>query len=113
MKSQNVVNPQFPHRVTITRVSESDSPFDDTESTSVIYDGEGRSYTNTTTFGDGVVAENKRKTSIPVLYKEWRDSILFGDRIRIVKNRLVEEGIVRDFEPCNFGSMIYWEIIRQ
>ncbi len=114
MKKQNANNPRFPHTIKVTRVVVSDNPFDAEEETLCLYCGKGRSYTNTTTDGDGKVVTNMRKASIPVVFDEWKEgkSILNGDTIEVQIGNIYEKGIVRDMEPCNFGTEIYWDYIR-
>lgn len=120
MRKNSVKNPRYPHQITITRVShvESDSnnPFvragGDTVRT-IVYDGKGRSFTDTTTDGNGRVDTNKRKASIPVRYDAWKDLWpLDGDEIAVVMGDVTERGRVKDFEPDNDRSIIYWEYNR-
>lgn len=80
----------------------------------VIYEGEGRSYTDTTTEGDKYVDQNKRKASIPVRYDEWvaGKCPLDGDTIYATVGNNVEKGMVKDCEPDNNRTVVYWEFIR-
>ena len=81
MLKENIRDPRYPHRIKIVRMmvgkSEPSDPFADDDAPVgndeeiVIYEGEGRSYTDTTTEGDKYVDQNKRKASIPVRYDEW------------------------------------------
>ena len=103
-------NPRYPHHVTITRV-EAASPFDDATSRE-LYHGCGRSYTDTTTTGDNNVDMNRRKCSIPMRFDKWEEHVLDGDTITVVKGSLVEVGRVRDFEPDNDRTVVYWELVR-
>lgn len=103
-------NPRYPHCVTITRV-EAASPFDDVTSR-VVYQGKGRSYTDTTTTGDNNVDMNRRKCSIPMRYDKWKEPVLDGDTITVVIGTLTEVGRVRDFEPDNDRTVVYWELVR-
>lgn len=115
MRKRKVFNPRFPHTVKVTRVQVSDNPFDTEEDEIVVlYEGKGRSYTNTTTDGDGKVVTNMRKASIPVVFDEWEEGmeIRNGDTIEVVIGNIEEKGVVRDMEPCNFGTEIYWDYIR-
>lgn len=77
----------------------------------VIYEGEGRSYTDTTTTGDAKVDTNKRKASIPVRFDEWEEGKvpMSGDILTAVKGSITEEWEVKDFEPDNDRSVIYGE----
>ena len=122
MKKEMIVNDRYPHSVKITRrkeAVESDDPFDRAdggEDTVVIYEGKGRSYTDTTTTGSVAVDVNKRKASIPVRFDEWKDDThwpMDGDIIEVVKGNVTEKGEVKDFEPDNNRSVIYWELVRQ
>ena len=103
-------NPRYPHGVRIVRV-EASSPFDET-SERVLYCGCGRAYTDTTTTGDNNVDMNRRKCSIPVRFDLWDEPVLDGDTITVIKGTLTEVGRVRDFEPDNDRTVIYWELVR-
>lgn len=80
----------------------------------VIYEGEGRSYTDTTTEGGKNVDENKRKASIPVRYDEWGAGRcpLDGDIIYAMVGNNTEVGIVKDCEPDNNRTVVYWDFTR-
>ncbi len=80
----------------------------------VIYEGEGRSYTDTTTEGDKYVDQNKRKASIPVRYDEWvaGKCPLDGDTIYATVGNNTEKGIVKDCEPDNNRTVVYWNLTR-
>lgn len=124
MEKPNINNPRYPHFVKIVRViagkAGPNDPFaddnapvgDDTEI--VIYEGVGRSYTDTTTEGDKKVDENKRKSSIPVRYDEWDEGRqpLDGDIIYSTVGKNTEVGMVKDSEPDNNRSVIYWDFTR-
>ena len=124
MRKANIINPRYPHTIKIVRVlvgkADENDPFadddakvgEDTEI--VIYEGEGRSYTDTTTEGGKNVDENKRKASIPVRYDEWGAGRcpLDGDTIYATIGNNTEVGIVKDCEPDNNRTVVYWEYIR-
>lgn len=113
MLKSKVDNPRYPHHVVITRVEISDDPFSEEQTERVLYDGIGRSYTDTTTTGSVKVDYNKRKSSIPMRFDKWEEPVLDGDTIKTIKNgKLVEEGRVRDFEPDNDRTVIYWDLVR-
>ena len=79
----------------------------------IVYEGIGRSYTDTTTTGDANVDSNKRKASIPVRFDEWNSLIpMTGDVLIAVKGNITEEWEVKDFEPDNNRSVIYGEMSR-
>lgn len=80
----------------------------------VLYDGRGRSFTDTTTNGNVEVDTNKRKASIPVRYDEWGagEKPLDGDTIYVTVGRNTEIGRVRDCEPDNNRSLVYWDFVR-
>ena len=80
----------------------------------VIYEGEGRSYTDTTTEGDKYVDQNKRKASIPVRYDEWGagKQPLDGDEIEVLIGNNREVGIIKDSEPDNNRTLVYWNFRR-
>lgn len=133
MRKETVNNQRYPHTIRIVRVSAvqkpaghggvddedpfaSDSgPADKTEKVeTVLYEGKGRSFTDTTTNGTEKVDINKRKASIPVRYDEWGAGRkpLDGDTIYATVGNNAEIGRVRDCEPDNDRSIVYWEFVR-
>ena len=120
MEKSEIINKRYPHVVKITRkgVGEGieDNPFakDVEPETEVLYEGEGRSYTDTTTEGDKWVDENKRKASIPVRYDEWGagKQPLDGDEIEVLIGSNREVGIIKDSEPDNNRTVVYWNFRR-
>ena len=120
MEKSEIINKRYPHVVKITRkgVGEGieDDPFaEDVEpETEVLYEGEGRSFTDTTTEGDKWVDENKRKASIPVRYDEWGagKQPLDGDEIEVFIGNNCEVGIIKDSEPDNNRTLVYWNFRR-
>ena len=124
MRKANIRNPRYPHTIKIVRVlvgkADENDPFagddakvgEDTEI--VIYEGEGRSYTDTTTEGGKNVDENKRKASIPVRYDEWDAGRcpLDGDMIYATVGNNTEVGMVNDCEPDNNRTVVYWDFTR-
>lgn len=112
MRAQTFPNPRFPHRVRIWREERGSDAFEDTVDERVLYDGVGRSFTNTTTTGDDHVVMNTRKCALPVLYDQWVEPVLAGDRIMVETGGGREWGEVTDFEPSNFGSEVYWHFVR-
>lgn len=134
MEEVLVDNPRYPHDILIYRVGkkaidtkpspDDDDPFSevanidvssDAESEkTILYQGKGRSYTDTTTNGDGKVESNKRKASIPVRFDEWKEDSwpLDGDTIEVTHGNVKERGTVKDFEPDNNRSVVYWELLR-
>jgi hypothetical protein len=116
MRKEKIDNPRYPHHITIVRkvyrdwLSESSSSSDDDL---IVYDGVGRSYTDTTTTGNAHVDSNKRKASIPMRFDEWGELIpLSGDILYVTKNNISEEWEVKDFEPDNDRSVVYGELNR-
>lgn len=114
-----IINDRYPHNIKIVRVSHEDgvdNPFSDESDKleTVLYDGRGRSYTDTTTEGDKNVDENKRKASIPVRFDEWDAGMqpLDGDTIYATVGNNVEVGMVKDCEPDNNRTVIYWDFRR-
>lgn len=106
-------NPRYPHTIKIVRTVLSENPFDDGTDEDVLYEGPGRSFTDTTTTGD-IVDVNKRKASIPVRYDVWgagREP-LDGDTIIATVGENSEIGVVRDCEPDNDRSLVYWDFVR-
>ena len=124
MLKENIRNPRYPHRIKIVRIivgktdpsdpfADDDAPVGNDEEI-VIYEGEGRSYTDTTTEGDKYVDQNKRKASIPVRYDEWDADRypLDGDTIYATIGNNVEKGMVKDCEPDNNRTVVYWDFTR-
>lgn len=123
MEKENIRNPRYPHIVKIVRVipgkGDEDNPFADDDADVedkeiVIYEGMGRSFTDTTTEGNNRVDENKRKTSIPVRYDEWDAGRcpLDGDTIYSTVGNNTEIGMVKDCEPDNNRTLVYWDFTR-
>lgn len=115
MEKPAIVNKRYPHTVRIVRIMPEEDPFSDKEGAeTVLYEGEGRSFTDTTTEGTKNVDENKRKSSIPVRYDEWDKDRrpLDGDTILSTVGENQETGIVKDCEPDNNRTLIYWEFRR-
>lgn len=124
MEKENIRNPRYPHIIKIVRnvVGKADpnDPFADDDAPvgkdkeTILYYGEGRSYTDTTTEGDKRVDENKRKASIPVRYDEWDADRcpLDGDLIYATVGNNTEVGIVKDCEPDNNRTVVYWNLRR-
>ena len=124
MEKENIRNPRYPHIIKIVRKvvgkADPDDPFADDDAPVgedkeiILYNGEGRSYTDTTTVGDKYVDQNKRKASIPVRYDEWGAGRcpLDGDTIYATIGNKTEVGIVKDCEPDNNRTVVYWEYIR-
>lgn len=111
MRKKVISNPRYPHTIRIERAILPERFSDAKPEKVVIYEGPGRSYTDTTTTGDAKVDLNKRKASIPVRFDEWDgDKIpMSGDILKVTKGCIVEEWEVRDFEPDNNRSVIYGE----
>ena len=128
MRKVTVDNPRYPHHIRIVRKVEEDwlaeaeesaeEPSGEPEGTGteqevVVYEGFGRSYTDTTTTGDAKVDTNKRKASIPVRFSEWRGLVpMSGDLVYVTKGSISEEWEVKDFEPDNNRSVVYGELNR-
>ena len=123
MRKEKIDNPRWPHEVRITRVvpgkGSEDNPFADDDAaeedtTALLYDGRGRSYTDTTTEGNTVVDLNKRKASIPRRFDEWEEGEfpLDGDTIEVRIGKHRETGIVKDAEGDNDRTVVYWNLRR-
>lgn len=113
MRKNKVDNPRYPHTIRIVRMTYPDRFSTGSATEETIYEGVGRSYTETTTTGDRKVDTNKRKASIPVRFDEWGDKIpMSGDIVKVVKGNIREEWEVKDFEPDNNRSVIYGEYNR-
>lgn len=130
MRKVKIDNPRYPHYIRIIRkvvkdwLDDDDNVVDvagstdgsdegaDTDET-VVYEGVGRSYTETTTTGDKKVDTNKRKASIPVRFNEWSTLVpMSGDIVYVTKGAVTEEWEVKDFEPDNNRSVVYGEMNR-
>lgn len=119
---EEIINERYPHGILIRRVVpgrvDAENPFSDSASLedveAVVYDGEGRSFTDTTTEGNNYIDENKRKASIPVRYDEWVAGIkpTDGDLIRVTIGNNVEDGVVYDCESDNNRTLVYWNLRR-
>ncbi len=109
MRKKVISNPRYPHTIVIVRAVMPDRYSDEDPTEEIIYEGEGRSYTDTTTTGDAKVDTNKRKASIPVRFDEWEKIPMSGDILRVTKGSIKEEWIVKDFEPDNNRSVVYGE----
>lgn len=117
-----IINERYPHSILIMRVVpgrvDAENPFSDSASLedveAVVYDGEGRSFTDTTTEGNNYIDENKRKASIPVRYDEWDagSKPTDGDLIRVTIGNNVEDGVVYDCESDNNRTLVYWNLRR-
>lgn len=131
MKKEEIDNPRYPHYIRIIRkvekdwlddddnvvdVASSDSSSSSSEGDSdeqVVYEGPGRSYTDTTTTGDKKVDTNRRKASIPVRFDEWSTLVpMSGDIVYVTKGSISEQWEVKDFEPDNNRSVVYGEMNR-
>lgn len=113
MRKREVVNPRYPHEITIVRRTLPDRYSEDEMTEEIIYQGKGRSYTDTTTTGDAKVDSNKRKASIPMRFDQWTGKVpMSGDILTAVKGNITEQWEVKDFEPDNDRSVIYGEYNR-
>jgi hypothetical protein len=123
MRDETPNNPRYPHFIKIVRVNAAaqnvdiDDPLAEVPSgpsEETLYDSKGRSYTDTTTNGSVEVDTNKRKASIPVRYDEWEANKkpLDGDTIYATVGNIVETGMVRDCEPGNDNTIVYWDFVR-
>lgn len=136
MRKEVISNPRYPHTIKIVRILEEvvpvenaseledEDPFASNDTSTpqtkterkevVLYEGCGRSFTDTTTNGMGKVDINKRKASIPVRYDKWEANRqpLDGDTIHVIIGCNTEEGRVRDCEPDNDRTIVYWELVR-
>ena len=92
MRKNKVDNPRYPHTIRIVRMTYPDRFSKGSATEEIIYEGVGRSYTETTTTGDRKVDTNKRKASIPVRYDEWGEKIPMSGDIVKDNNRSVIYG---------------------
>ena len=116
MEQLEIINKRYSHIVKITRKVLDDDPFaeDAKVKVEVLYEDVGRSFTDTTTDGGKNVDENKRKVSIPVRYDEWGagKQPLDGDIIEVFIGENREIGMVKDSEPDNNRTIVYWNYRR-
>ena len=121
MRRLEVDNPRYPHKIRIVRRLSPERYSDEECREVTVYEGFGRSYTDTTTTGDGRVDLNKRKASIPVRFDGWPLHLgddgeplipMSGDILYVTKNDISEQWEVKDFEPDNDRSVIYGEMNR-
>lgn len=125
MRKVTISNPRYPHSIRIVRVNQNapgngdpEDPLyeknEDVEKEVILYDGEGRSFTDTTTTGTDDVDVNKRKASIPVRFDEWAKGLkpLSGDTIYATIGSCQEVGMVRDCESDNNRTLVYWDLTR-
>lgn len=135
MLKKKIDNPRYPHTIRIVRKEKTEdiNPFIDGEVKEIIlYEGKGRGYTDTTTTGSSSVESNKRKASIPVRFDEWGGTVdvfldetgnpfeqqvtryvpMSGDEIEVWKDKWYERGVVKDAEPDNDRTVVYWEMVR-
>ena len=123
MRKVKADNPRYPHTVRIVRREFADRYSEGELAEHVIYEGPGRSYTDTTTTGSAKVDINKRKASIPVRFDEWKAPAgepagtvalipMSGDIVLVTKGSITEEWEVKDFEPDNDRSVVYGQLNR-
>lgn len=112
MKRRTLDNPRYPHAIKVVRTFVEDDPFVENDEAVVMYEGCGRSYTDTTVTGSGKMDRNRRKAVIPVRFDEWAKSLLDGDAIIATMGNIVEEGVIKDVEPDNERTVVYWELGR-
>lgn len=125
MREEEINNPRYPHTIRIVRVNLSSAanadpddpsvaPSEDVEAETVLYEGAGRAFTDTTTTGSAEVDRNKRKASIPVRFSEWETGLmpLDGDTVYATIGRNTEVGTVRDSEAGNNNTLVYWDFVR-
>jgi hypothetical protein len=107
-----VENPRYPHTLIIERKGEdATNPFVDVTENTVIYDDCCRSYTQTRTSVSGDVITNQRIIAVPKNVKDWtaEDLPKTGDLVTVTKGVQIEEGVIVDVRPNNFGTDIAWE----
>lgn len=111
MRKDKIDNERFPHVVKITRNTGSNDPFNSTATEKVLYNGIGRSFSSTTTDGNGKVITNSRQVSLPLKFNEWTEPILNNDIIKVTIGNLSETGMILDMAANNGTTTIYWESI--
>lgn len=125
MRKEEIINYRYPHTIRIVRKNmdssgngDPDDPLyennEEAEAETILYEGEGRSFTDTTTTGTEEVDVNRRKASIPVRFDEWAadKKPLNGDTIYAAIGSNTEIGMVRDCESDNNRTLVYWDLVR-
>lgn len=115
--SKSVTNKRFPHHIKVYGLQVNggdDDPFTKANQRKIVYKGVGRSFTDTTTTGDGKVIVNRRKASIPKVYSDFSDTnvILPDYMIEVTIGGYTEIGFVKDVEAGTMGTNIIWELSR-
>lgn len=90
-----------------TPVEEEDSSESEDGQTTVIYEGECRSYAKNTTSDKGEVIVSYRGLALPLTQDDWDALGIFpqeGDEIAVDRGAYKEYGRVIDREPANFGG---------
>ncbi len=125
MRKEEIINYRYPHTIRIVRKNmgasgngDPDDPLydnnEEADAETILYEGEGRSFTDTTTTGTEEVDVNRRKASIPVRFDEWAadKKPLNGDTIYATIGSNAEIGMVRDCESDNNRTLVYWDLVR-
>lgn len=118
MKKTIIRNPRYPHYIRIVRRELPEDEFSGDEMVeSLVWEGCGRGYTDTTTTGTTELDLNKRKASIPVRFDKWgggedKPYPIDGDIMTVRKGAVTEEWRVRDFESDNDRTVVYAELNR-
>lgn len=127
MLEEEIINPRYPHTIKIVRITtniksvdaDDDDPLaekstEEVQAEETLYEGIGRAYTDTTTNGNVEVDTNKRKASIPMRFDKWEKGKLplDGDTIYATVGNNTEIGRVRDCEPDNNRTVVYWDFVR-
>lgn len=101
-------NPRFPHWIVVKRESAPENPFGTAPTPTVIYNGEGRRYSQSSTDGDTKVITSNRMISIPGFY----DSIRTGDQVEVNIGTIYERGVILDVLPGNLGTTLIYDYVR-
>ncbi len=113
MRKNKIDNPRYPHTIKIVRRTLPGRYSKEPLIEETVYEGKGRSYTDTTTIGNAKVEDNKRKASIPMRYSDWGElTPKSGDILIATKGDITEEWEVKDWEPDNNRTVIYGELNR-
>ena len=110
MRKQRIINQRFPHHVKVVRLTYQGRYSTGTEPTeTVIYSGKGRCYSNGSVEGRQVDITH-RYISIPVNVNGWIGlHPLSGDTVTVTMGNITETMEVKDFEPDNNRTVLYWK----
>lgn len=132
-------NPRFPHRCRIIRYAatepmedqanvndpladdiaeegqlEGDTYINESDGSTVIYEGICRSDNRDTISDNGDVIASYRTLALPLKQDEWTEDTIpmEGDKVELQRFGYKEYGLVIDKRPSNLGTHILWKYVR-